>query len=267
MASPMKDTLSIVTWNVNSLRARMEHVTRWLDDHQPDVLCLQETKVADDQFPFEPLQQLGYQAAISGQKSYNGVAIVSRLPLEDVFVGFHGDGREEQKRLIAATVKGIRVVNAYVPQGSAVDSPKFAYKLEFLEQLAQYFATRHDPEQELAWVGDINVAPRADDVFDAEEMEGEVCFHPAEREALERIRQWGFHDQFRKFEQRSGFYSWWDYRAAAFRRNRGLRIDLIWASEPLSRRSVSCWMDREERVRGRASDHIPVMAAFERGMD
>ena len=163
----------------------------------------------------------------------------------------------------------IRGVTPYGPGGGGVPSPKSAKKREFLEQLAQYFATRHDPEQELAWVGDINVAPRADDVFDAEEMEGEVCFHPAEREALERIRQWGFHDQFRKCEQRSGFYSGWDYRAATFRRNRGLRIDLIWASEPLSRRSVSCWMDREERVRGRAApgSRRPASGAHSRPSD
>ncbi len=263
----MSESLSVVTWNVNSLRARMEHVTRWLGDHRPEVVCLQETKVADEQFPAEPLEELGYQVVYSGQKSYNGVAIASLAPIEDVLAGFHGDGREEQKRLIAGTIRGVRVVNAYVPQGSAVDSPKFAHKLEFLAELAEYFAARHDPQEQLVWVGDINVAPAPEDVFDPEEMDGQVCYHPAEREALERIRAWGFQDQFRKFEQGAGFYSWWDYRAAAFRRNRGLRIDLIWATEPLSGRSTACWMDREERTRERASDHIPVMAVFDLRMD
>ena len=263
----MSDNFSIVTWNVNSLRARLEHVTRWLEDHQPDVLCLQETKVTDDLFPMEAIEKLGYQAAISGQKTYNGVAILSRHPIENVLVGFNGDDSEEQKRLIAATVRGVRVINSYVPQGNSVESPKFAYKLEFLGQLAEYFSARHDPGEQLAWVGDINVSPEAEDVFDAGEMEGQVSFHPSEREALERVRQWGFHDQFRKFEQAGGFYSWWDYRAGAFRRNRGLRIDMIWASGALSDRCTSCWMDREERGRERASDHIPVVAVYDFKMD
>lgn len=263
----MSSEFSIVTWNVNSLRARQEHVLRWLGDHQPDVLCLQETKVTDDLFPREPFEQAGYQAAISGQKTYNGVAIFSPHPIEDVVVGFKGDDGEEQKRLIAATVKGVRIVNSYVPQGSSLDSPKFAYKLEFLEALADYFGERHDPDELLAWVGDINVAPEAEDVFDIKEMEGQVSFHPSEREALQRIGEWGFKDQFRKFEQAGGFYSWWDYRAGAFRRNRGLRIDLIWATEALSRRCKSCWMDREERSQDRASDHIPVVATFDLEMD
>lgn len=258
----MSDNFSIVTWNVNSLRVRQEHVLRWLVDHQPDVLCLQETKVVDDLFPLEPFENIGYGAAVSGQKTYNGVAILARHPIEDVVIGFDGKDSEEQKRLIAAKVGGIHVVNSYVPQGSSLDSPKFAYKLDFLEKLAGYFARRHDPASQLVWVGDINVAPEAEDVFDVQEMEGEVSFHPSEREALEKIRKWGFEDQFRKFEQGGGFYSWWDYRAGAFRRNRGLRIDLIWATGALSSRCLSCWMDREERSRERASDHIPVVATY-----
>lgn len=262
-----KNKFSLVTWNVNSLRARQEHVLRWLGDHQPDVVCLQETKVTDDLFPLEPFEALGYGAAISGQKTYNGVAIFSRHPMEDIRVGFDGDGGEEQKRLIAASVCGVRVVNSYVPQGSSLDSPKFAYKLDFLEQLAAYFGSRHDPGERLAWVGDINVAPEPEDVFDVEEMEGQVSFHPSEREALRRIREWGFEDQFRKFEQAAGFYSWWDYRAGAFRRNRGLRIDQIWVTAALARCCVSCWMDREERSQERASDHIPVVAIYDLGMD
>ncbi|MCZ6531875.1 MAG: exodeoxyribonuclease III [SAR324 cluster bacterium] len=263
----MIDSFSVVTWNVNSLRARMEHVLRWMGDHRPHVLCLQETKVSDEQFPAEPLQELGYEVAYYGQKSYNGVAIASLSPIEDVLMGFQGDGGEEQKRLIAATIRGVRVVNSYVPQGSSLDSPKFPYKLEFLAQLAEYFQSRHDPREPLVWVGDINVAPAPADVFDAQEMDGQVCYHPAEREALEKIRAWGFDDQFRKFEQGDGHFSWWDYRAAAFRRNRGLRIDLVWATAPLSERAVSCWMDREERSRERASDHIPVMADYDWPMD
>jgi exodeoxyribonuclease-3 len=263
----MADSLSLITWNVNSLRARMEHVTRWLGDHGPDVVCLQETKVADELFPLESLESLGYQVTFAGQKAYNGVAILSRSPISDVYVGFHGDGREEQKRLIAGTIEGIRVVNAYVPQGSEVESPKFSYKLEFIGQLAEYFERLHQPDEQVVLVGDFNVATEPGDVFDPEEMEGKVCCHPAEREALQSVKAWGFHDQFRKFEAGAGFYTWWDYRQGAFRRNRGLRIDHIWATEPLSGRSRTCWIDREERTRERASDHVPVVATFERGMD
>jgi len=263
----MAETLSVVTWNVNSLRARLEHVTRWMRDHAPDVLCLQETKVEDDLFPAEPLKMLGYHTAFSGQKTYNGVAILSRHPIHDPYVGFHNDGREEQKRLIAVTVEGIRVVNAYVPQGSDVESPKFSYKLEFLEQLTEYFERLHDPGQPLVLVGDLNVATDPGDVFDPDALDGQVCYHPLEREALRSMKSWGFEDQFRKFESGAGFYSWWDYRQGAFRRNRGMRIDHIWATAPLSARAVSCWIDREERTRERASDHVPVVATFSGPMD
>ena len=263
----MADSLTVITWNVNSLRARLEHVTRWLGDHEPDVVCLQETKVADDLFPHEPLRELGYEAVISGQKAYNGVAILSRRPISDPFIGFHGDGREEQKRLIAATVDGIRVVNAYVPQGGDLDSPKFPYKLEFMGRLVDYFALQHSPDEALVFVGDLNVATDPEDVFDPAEMEGRVSFHPAEREAIQRVKDWGFEDQFRKFESGAGHYSWWDYRQGAFRRTRGLRIDHIWATRPLSQRASACWIDREERSREKASDHVPVVVAFEGGMD
>ncbi len=263
----MADEFSVVTWNLNSLRARIEHLTRWLTDHRPQVMCLQETKLTDDIFPVDALRELGYHAAFAGQKTYNGVAILATQPIEEVSIGFQGDNSEEQKRLISATVGGIRIVNAYVPQGSEVDSPKFAYKLKFLAELAEYFEANHRPTDPLVIVGDINVAPHPEDVFSAEEMDGQVCFHPAEREALERIREWGFFDLFRKFQSEPGFYSWWDYRQAAFRRNRGLRIDHIWATGPVADRSTSCWIDREERTRERASDHSPVVATLAGSVD
>jgi len=263
----MIGSTSLITWNVNSLRVRLPHVLRWLAVHKPDVVCLQETKLPDELFPVEPLAEAGYQAAFHGQKTYNGVAILARKALTDVRAGFDGVGDDEQKRLIAATVNGIRVVNAYVPQGSEVGSEKFAYKLSFLEQLLRYFQAHHDPAEPLVFVGDLNVAPEPEDVFSAEEMEGQVSFHPTERAALETVRDWGFTDLFRRFEPGAGFYSWWDYRAGAFRRNRGLRIDHVWATAPLAARAIECWIDREERGQEKASDHVPVVAAFAADVD
>jgi exodeoxyribonuclease-3 len=258
----MSTTLTLVTWNVNSLRARLETVLRWLEAHRPDVVCLQETKVPDDLFPLPPLTALGYQAAIHGQRTYNGVAILSRLPLADVALGFDGGGEEEQKRLIAATVAGLRVVNAYIPNGQAVGSDKFAYKLDFLARLRGYFEQRHRPDAPLLLAGDFNVAPAPEDVFDPQEMAGQVCFHEDERAALERLRGWGFADAFRRLNPGPGQYTWWDYRQASFRRNRGLRIDHIWTTPPLTAQVASCWIDREERARDKASDHAPLVATL-----
>jgi exodeoxyribonuclease-3 len=261
----MSNPLTLVTWNVNSLRARLESVQRWLQEYHPDVVCLQETKVADDQFPREAIEALGYQIAMHGQRTYNGVAILSRLPLSDVALGFDGQGGDEQKRLIAATVGGIRVVNAYIPNGQAVGSDKFAYKLDFFAQLKTYFDQSHKPKEAVVLVGDFNVAPAPEDVFDPQEMDGQVCFHPAERAALERLRGWGFVDQFRRLHPEPGYYSWWDYRQAGFQRDRGLRIDHVWTSPPLTPRTEACWIDREERSREKASDHAPVVVTFTSG--
>ena len=255
--------LSIVSWNVNSLRARLEIVLRWLKEHEPEVVCVQETKVPDELFPQAPFEELGYQIAVHGQKTYNGVALFSRLPMTDVARDFDGKGGDEQKRLIAATIAGIRVVNAYVPNGSEVGSEKFAYKLTFLDGLRRYFAERHRPQEPLVFVGDFNVATEPRDVFSVEEMEGQVCYHPDERAALAKVAAWGFEDQFRRFEEGAGHYTWWDYRQASFRRNRGLRIDHIWTTASLAQRGRSCWIDREERAREKASDHAPVTATFE----
>ncbi len=258
----MADSLTLVTWNVNSLRARLETVTRWLQEYRPDVACLQETKVEDEKFPREPLEALGYQIAMHGQRTYNGVAILSRLPITDVARSFDGKGGDEQKRLIAATAGGIRVVNAYIPNGQAVGSEKFSYKLDFFKQLKAYFDKRHSPKEPVVLVGDFNVAAGPEDVFDHEEMDGQVCYHPDERKALEKLRGWGFVDQFRRLHPEPGYFSWWDYRAAGFQRNRGLRIDHVWTSPPLTPRTETCWIDRDERAREKASDHAPVVVTF-----
>lgn len=263
---PMSDTpatdLTLVTWNVNSIRSRMAHLQRFCVEWRPDIICLQETKVTDEQFPHEPIAALGYHLAIHGQNTYNGVAILSPHPITDVTLGFDGTGSEEQKRLIAATVAGVRVINAYVPNGSEVGSEKFAQKLRFLADLRVYLDQRHTPAEHLSIVGDFNVAPAPEDVYDPVALEGTVCYHPEERAALEKLRGWGFSDLYRRFETGAGHYSWWDYRGGSFPRDAGLRIDHIWASPPLEARSSACFIEKGERAREKASDHAPVIAAF-----
>jgi exodeoxyribonuclease-3 len=258
----MAAELTLGTWNVNSVRVRLEHLLRVLVEWRPDVLCLQETKVSDEQFPSAPIEKLGYRIALSGQKTYNGVAILARHPIADVRKGFDGSDGEEQKRLIAATVRGVRVVNAYIPNGGAVGSDKFADKLAFLEALRGYFERYHKPGEPLVLVGDFNVAAAPEDVWDPAALEGTTCYHPDERLRLEALRGWGFRDQFRRFEQGAGHYTWWDYREGAWPRNAGLRIDHIWASPALDERARACLIERDERGRDKASDHVPVIAAY-----
>jgi exodeoxyribonuclease-3 len=237
----------------------MEHVLSWLEHHKPDVLCLQETKVEDEKFPAEVIRNAGYQCAFAGQKSYNGVAILSRLPISGVRIGFDGTNAEEQRRLIGATVGDVHVVNAYIPNGQALDSPKYQDKLAFLAELREYFARFHKPANNVVLVGDFNIAPDERDVFSVEEMTGQIHFSEPEHAALEKLRAWGFVDVFRKFVTEGGHFSWWDFRQAAFRRNRGLRIDHIWATEPLAGRFTHCWIAKEERAKEKPSDHAPVV--------
>lgn len=258
----MARSFSVVTWNVNSIRARLDHLCRWVDENRPDALCLQETKVQDEDFPLEPLADLGYQVAFCGQKTYNGVAILSPHPIESVRMGFTGANDDPQQRLIAATINGVRVVNTYVPQGGEADSEKFAYKLGFLADLKKYFEEFHTPTEPLVWVGDFNIAPDPADVFSVEEMEGVPGFHPLEHKALDTLKNWGFTDRFRTFETGEEHFSWWDYRGGSFRRNRGLRIDHIWATAPLAETKGTCWIDKEERSKEKPSDHAPVVATF-----
>ncbi len=258
----MPPDLTIVTWNVNSIRQRLEHLQRFLVEWRPDVLCLQETKVADAQFPHDALEPYGYTAAISGQKTYNGVAILSPHAIGDVRKGFDGSDGEADKRLIAATVCGIRVVNAYVPNGGTVGSDKWHGKLAFLAELGRYFSRECSPQAPAVLVGDFNVAPAPEDVWDAAALDGSTCYHPDERAALEQLRAWGLVDVFRRFTTGSGHYSWWDYREGAWPRNAGYRIDHVWASPALEARARACLIEREERAREKASDHVPVVAAF-----
>jgi exodeoxyribonuclease-3 len=255
--------MKIATWNVNSIRVRLQTVLDWMALEQPAVLCLQEIKVISELFPADPFEALGYQVEVSGQKTYNGVAIVSRYHMSEVEKELPDYDGEGQKRIISATICDVRVINVYVPHGAAPGSAKFAYKLQFIRELHNYLTKHHKPGEMLTLTGDFNVAPEACDVYDVEEMEGEISFHPEERAALADLKGWGFDDVFRLHHKEGGLYSWWDYRAGAFHRNMGLRIDHIWATPPLSALSSESGMDKKQRSLPKPSDHIPVWATFD----
>ena len=253
--------LTIATWNVNSLRVRLPQLSEWFAAARPDVLGLQETKLVDAEFPSAALAQLGLGGAWHGQKTYNGVALLAREPVADVARGIPDYG-DEQARVIAGTVRGVRIVDVYVPNGQAVGSDKFAYKLGWLARLRDYLAAELRRFPLLAVIGDYNIAPQDRDVHDPKAWEGQVHVSPEERAALAELLAIGLADVFRRFEQPERAFSWWDYRAAAFRRNAGLRIDLVLASERLAALCTACHIDPTPRRRERPSDHAPVLAAF-----
>ena len=253
--------MKLASWNVNSLKVRLPQVLSWLATHQPDVLALQETKTTDEAFPRADIEAAGYQVAYTGQKTYNGVALLSKAPLADVLTdiaGLSGD----QRRLIAATTNGIRVFNLYVVNGQEVGSDKFDYKLYWLEQICRQIQAELDESERLAVVGDFNIAPDDRDVYDPEGWRERILCSTPERDALGRLLSLGLVDTFRLFEQEANSFSWWDYRAGAFRRNLGLRIDLILANTTLSQCCTRSAIDREPRKRERPSDHAPVVADF-----
>jgi exodeoxyribonuclease III len=252
----------IATWNVNSLRVRIDHLSQWLADHPVDVFALQELKLTDEQFPVEAIRALGYSAVYFGQKTYNGVAILARESPTDVVMGIPDDG-DPQRRVIAASIRDIRIVNVYVPNGQSVGSEKFGYKLAWLERLRGYLAALLARHPRLLVVGDFNIAPEDRDVHDPAAWEGSVHVSPPEREALAKISALGLTDLFRRFEQPEKTFSWWDYRMGAFRRNHGLRIDLMLASPGLTAACSACAIDRTTRAWERPSDHAPVVAAFD----
>jgi exodeoxyribonuclease-3 len=251
-------SMKLATWNVNSLNVRLPHLLDWLAAEQPDVVCLQETKQEDSKFPFDTLKEVGYHAIHSGQKTYNGVAIVSKHPMSDVQYGIP-DFADEQKRVIAATIQGIRVICAYIPNGQAVDSDKYQYKLSWLEALTAWLQQELQAHPKLMLLGDYNIAPEDRDVHDPKAWEGQVLVSAPEREAFRKLVALGLHDSFRLFEQADGCFSWWDYRMAAFRRNMGLRIDHILVSTPLLGDCKACIIDKAPRKLERPSDHTPVV--------
>ena len=254
--------MRIATWNVNSLRVRMDHLRRWLADNAVDAVALQELKLADEHFPRAEIEALGLHALCYGQKTYNGVAILSRTQALECAFGIPEDA-DPQRRVIAAGVGPIRLVNVYVPNGQAVGSEKYTYKLAWLERLRTYLAALLASNEYLLVVGDFNIAPEDRDVHDPAAWEGSVHVSAAEREALGKITALGLSDLFRRFDQPKNAWSWWDYRMNAFRRDLGLRIDLMLASPALAARCTACTIDRAPRTWERPSDHAPVAATFD----
>jgi exodeoxyribonuclease-3 len=253
--------MKIATWNVNSLRVRLDHVLEWLEAERPDVLALQETKLRDENFPVAAFEPLGYRCAFSGQPTYNGVALITREPVSNIVTDL-ADSSDPQRRVLGATVGDVRIYDLYVPNGQTVDSDKYQYKLRWLESLTQTLRGELERHRHCVIVGDFNIAPEDRDVHDPDAWRGKVLCSEPERAALARLLDLGLHDVFRRFDQPDESYSWWDYRAAAFRRNRGLRIDLILASGPLSERCAGCRIDSGPRRLERPSDHTPVVAEF-----
>ncbi len=241
----------------------MPVVLQWLEAARPDVLCLQEIKCLNEKFPGEEFMARGYHVLTHGQRTYNGVAILSKREGEDVRRGFPQDDDTAQARMIAATIEGVRILNVYIPNGQTVGSEKFGYKLDWMKRLRRFLDTTTDKSAQVLLCGDFNVAPEDRDVHDPAAWQGSVLVSPEERAALEVIKEWGFIDAFRLHNQESEQFSWWDYRAAAFRRNMGLRIDHIWVTEPLAARCTSVVIDKEPRKWERPSDHTPVIAEFD----
>ena len=259
--------MQIASWNVNSVRTRLDHVLNWLEHTEADLLALQETKVDDPQFPMEPFLKRGYQVQIHGQKAYNGVALISRMPLDDVRLGFcaelvdDADAKElgAQKRVISALIDGIRVVNLYVPNGSSLRSDKYDYKLAWLSCLERYLRAIQTRDEPLCVVGDFNIGLEARDLPDPDRLSGGIMASDREREALRAALGPDLQDAFRLFEPNSGHWSWWDYRSGAWDRDRGWRIDHIYLNETLRELARSCAIDKQERGRIQPSDHAPVV--------
>jgi exodeoxyribonuclease-3 len=255
--------MKVASFNVNSVRARLEVLIPWLERTGPDVLAVQETKVQDVDFPKEAFDESGYKYVFKGQPKYNGVAIFSKSDIEEFQAGFENEPKDKA-RLISAKIKGMVIVNTYVPQGYERDSEKFEYKLKWFERLAAYFDKSFEPAEPVLWVGDLNVAPEAKDVYDPEGLLGHVCFCPEVTEALNKVRQWGFVDLFRMHCDEPGQYTFWDYRMrGGLRRNLGWRMDHIMATKPLAEKCTACYIDKMPRLAEKPSDHTPIIAEFD----
>jgi exodeoxyribonuclease-3 len=256
--------MKLATFNANGIRARLPLIEGWLAKEAPEVLCIQETKVQDPEFPRKPFEDLGYTCTFCGEKSYNGVAVLSKAVPETVAYGFGDGDTQEGPRLVTVRIEGIPIVNTYVPQGYAPDSEKFTYKLSWFRRLRTYFSQEFNPEQPLVWAGDFNVAPERIDVYDPDKLEGSVGFHHDEHLALAEISRWGMVDVFRLCEDGPNMYTFWDYRIPkAVKRGLGWRIDHIWATRPLAERATKAWIDIEPRLAERPSDHTFLVAEFD----
>ncbi len=255
--------MKFATFNTNSIRARLPIIKDWLDREGPDVLCVQETKVQDKDFPADPFEEAGYHVIFKGQKSYNGVAIISRIPPDDIRLNLYDKEENEQARFISARIGDISVINVYVPQGFQVGTDKFAYKLSWLNDLLKHIKENYDPAQPLLVAGDFNVALEPIDVFDPEKFKGEVGFHPDEQAIMRQFPDWGLVDVFREHEPAGDHYTFWDYRIPnALKRKMGWRIDYILATAPLAEKAVSVRIDTEARMLEKPSDHTFLVAEF-----
>ena len=254
--------MKIVSWNINSLRKRQERLLAWLAETQPDIICLQETKCTDEQFPELALRAAGYYSAFHGQKSYNGVAILSRTPMQDVRASLCDEEEDPQARVLAATIGSLRVYSIYAPNGQAVGSPAYEYKLKWYGRLQKCLREKESGAQHLAVCGDFNVAPKDEDVYDPELWRGAIMCSAGERTAFEQLCSSVLTDTLRIHHREAGLFSWWDYRMLAFPKNRGLRIDAILANEALAAHCTAGGIDREMRKGKETSDHAPVWAEF-----
>jgi exodeoxyribonuclease-3 len=253
--------LKIATWNVNSLRVRLSQVLDWVTANTPDIVALQEIKMTDEQFPLEAIREAGYNAIFAGQKTYNGVALLSRLEANDIMTDLPNLD-DPQRRVLGATYGNLRVLNLYVPNGADVDSDKYEYKLNWLKYLLNYVRKSRKSYPHMIVLGDFNIAPEDQDLYNPAAWKGRILATPAERAALQNLLDLGFHDTFRLFEQTPQSFSWWDYRASAFRRNHGVRIDLILVNTALINDCTTCTIDSIPRGLERPSDHAPVAATF-----
>ena len=254
--------MKIATWNVNSMKVRLPHVVEWLQANDPDVLVLQEIKQLTENFPADELQAIGYRSIASGQKTYNGVAVIGKTPCTDAITDFP-DFQDPQRRVLACTIGDVRVIDLYIPNGSEVGSEKYAYKLEWLASLKRFLESEMQQHENVVVLGDFNIAPADEDVHDPEKWGDAILCSPLERAALTSLLDLGLTDVFRKFEHPEKTFSWWDYRAAGFRRNAGLRIDLILTSASMTQRCTASYVDKEPRAWERPSDHAPVVAEFD----
>ena len=255
--------MKLATFNTNSIRARLPIILNWIEKERPDILCLQETKVQDKDFPVSAFEERGYHAIFKGQKSYNGVAIISQPPLDDIHHNLYS-GEDKEARFISARIAGIPVINVYVPQGFAPGTEKFAHKLRWFNDLLAYIEKNYDPGVPLVLTGDFNVALEPTDVFDPEGHRGEVGFHPDEQAIMGEFLDWGLVDVFRKHQPEGGHYTFWDYRIPnALKRKMGWRIDYILATAPLAEKSESAWIDTVARMREKPSDHTFLIAEFD----
>lgn len=255
--------MKLTTWNVNGIRARLAHVIDFLREQQPDVLCLQETKVVDDQFPREPLEDEGYNLEVFGQKSYNGLAILSRRPMEAIVQGLPGDGPDAEKRALGCVVDDVMVLDLYVPNGQEVGSEKYRYKLDWLRRLRAFLDSSYSKDEKIALVGDFNITTDDRDVHDPEAWRDKILCSAEERAALRSVLSFGLQDVLRNRTQEGGIYTWWDYRAGPAQKNEGLRIDYVFATQKLASTCTDVVVHTEMRARKTPSDHAPVTAVFE----